>query len=132
MVNMQQRIGTGKSSFYSTKFHIVLQNTSNKKIHSKRVIAVGRTWYSSTLHRVQQIEYNNVYIKFKTRYYTILSSLYRIIFWKQLLSHRKSRLGNREWLKQWKYLSFMEIGLFVFLMEASQFSKFDENESKHN
>ena len=132
MVNMQQRIGTGKSSFYSTKFHIVLQNTSNKKIHSKRVIAVGSTWYSSTLYRVQQIEYNNVYIKFKTRYYTILSSLYRIIFWKQLLSHRKSRLGNREWLKQWKYLSFMEIGLFVFLMEASQFSKFDENESKHN
>ena len=28
---MQQRIATGKSSLYSTKFCIVLQNASNKK-----------------------------------------------------------------------------------------------------
>ena len=33
--NMQQRIATGKSSLCSTKFHIVLQNTCNNKIHSK-------------------------------------------------------------------------------------------------
>ena len=33
--NIQQRIGTAKSSLYSTKFHIVLQNASNKKIYSK-------------------------------------------------------------------------------------------------
>ena len=32
---MQQRIATAKSSLYSTDFHIVLQNTSNNKIHSK-------------------------------------------------------------------------------------------------
>ena len=32
---MQQRIATGKSSLYSTKFHIVLQNTSNIIIYSK-------------------------------------------------------------------------------------------------
>ena len=34
-VNMQQRINTGKSSFYSTKFHIALQNMYNNKTHSK-------------------------------------------------------------------------------------------------
>ena len=33
--NMQQRITIGKSSLCFTKFHIVLQNTSNNKIHSK-------------------------------------------------------------------------------------------------
>ena len=32
---MQQRIAIGKSSLYSIKFHIVLQNTSNNKIQSK-------------------------------------------------------------------------------------------------
>ena len=35
IVNMQQRIATGKNNSKSTKFHIVLQNTSNNKIHSK-------------------------------------------------------------------------------------------------
>ena len=33
--NIQQRIATAKSSLCSTKFHIVLQNASNKKIYSK-------------------------------------------------------------------------------------------------
>ena len=33
--NMQQRIVTGKSSLYSSKFYIVLQNISNHRIHSK-------------------------------------------------------------------------------------------------
>ena len=33
--NMQQRIATGKSSLYSTKFYIVLQNISSHRIHSK-------------------------------------------------------------------------------------------------
>ena len=33
--NMQQRIVTEKSGLCSTKFHIVLQNTSNSKVHSK-------------------------------------------------------------------------------------------------
>ena len=33
--NMQQRIATGKSRLSSAKFHIVLQNTSNNKTHSK-------------------------------------------------------------------------------------------------
>ena len=33
--NMQQRIATGKSRLSSSKFHIVLQNTSNNKTHSK-------------------------------------------------------------------------------------------------
>ena len=33
--NMQQSIDTGKSSSCSTKFDVVLQNTSNGKIHSK-------------------------------------------------------------------------------------------------
>ena len=34
--NVQQRIATEKSGLYnSTKFHIVQQNTSNNKIHSK-------------------------------------------------------------------------------------------------
>ena len=37
---MQQRIATGKSSLYSTKLHIVLQNTSNNKIHSKEYFFV--------------------------------------------------------------------------------------------
>ena len=32
---MQQEIATGKSILCSTKFHKVLQNTSNNKIHSK-------------------------------------------------------------------------------------------------
>ena len=31
----QQRIATGKSSLYSTKFHIVLQKASNDEIYSK-------------------------------------------------------------------------------------------------
>ena len=31
-----------------------------------------------------------------------------------------------------EYLSFMEIDLFVFSAEAFQFSKFHENESKHD
>ena len=33
--NMQHRIATGKISLCSTKFNIVLKNTSNNKIHSK-------------------------------------------------------------------------------------------------
>ena len=33
--NVQQKIATGKSSLWSTKFRIVLQNTSNNKIHGK-------------------------------------------------------------------------------------------------
>ena len=33
--NIQQRIVTGKSSLCSAKFHIVLQNTSSNKVHSK-------------------------------------------------------------------------------------------------
>ena len=33
--NMQQKIATGKSSLCSAKFHIVLQKTSNNKVHSK-------------------------------------------------------------------------------------------------
>ena len=33
--NMQQRIAAGKSSFCSTKFHIVLKNTSSNKIYSR-------------------------------------------------------------------------------------------------
>ena len=33
--NVQERIATGKSSLCSTKFQIVLQNTSNNEIHSK-------------------------------------------------------------------------------------------------
>ena len=36
---MQQGIATGKSRLYSTKFHIVLQNASNNKIHSKEQLA---------------------------------------------------------------------------------------------
>ena len=34
---MQQRITTGKSSLYSTKFHIVLQNTSNTKSNTREI-----------------------------------------------------------------------------------------------
>ena len=36
-------------------------------------------------------------------------------------------LLNREWVKQWKCLSFMAIEFF-----ASQFSKFYENQVKHD
>ena len=32
---MQQKIATGKSSFYFTRSYIVLQNTSNDKIYDK-------------------------------------------------------------------------------------------------
>ena len=34
---MQQRIATAKNNLYSTKFHIILQNTSNNKIYSKEI-----------------------------------------------------------------------------------------------
>ena len=33
---MQQKIATGKSSFYFTRSYIVLQNTSNDKIYDKK------------------------------------------------------------------------------------------------
>ena len=33
--NMQQRIATGKSSLCTAKFHVILQNTSNNKVHNK-------------------------------------------------------------------------------------------------
>ena len=36
--NMQQRIATVKSSLSSAKFHIVLQNICNKKMHSKEYL----------------------------------------------------------------------------------------------
>ena len=36
----------------------------------------------------------------------------------------------REWLKQWKCLSFMEMKAFVFSVEGFQFFKFHENEAK--
>ena len=63
---MQQIIATGKSIIYSTKFH---------KVPQYRIITVRSSWYSSKFHIIQQFVYNNVYIKFKTVYYTILSSL---------------------------------------------------------
>ena len=95
--------------------------------------------------------YNKGYIKFATMYYTILSSLYQstsspekrgCVYIDQFLENRVfpieevNRIGNdlnSESIKVSKqYQSFMEIKLFVFSVEASQFSKFHENESKHN
>ena len=35
-----------------------------------------------------------------------------------------------EWRKQWKYVILIENGIFVFSVEALQFSKFRENETK--
>ena len=62
--------------------------------------------------------FDNIYMKIKTMYFTVLKFL-KI----NLLSNWRGPY-NKEWLKQWKYLSFLEIKLFVLSVEASQFSKF--------
>ena len=109
--------------------------------------------YLSKFYIVQEIVvYNNGYITFATMYYTILSSFYHStssprkrgcwVYIDQLFENSVSPVVAVNWIRNElnsesikvskQYQSFIEIKLFVFSVEPSQFSKFHEKESKLN